>query len=666
MRKFWSKKRGAGISTPFAHQIKRDNTWVTLWLVLFVVLLSYYAPKLPLERLDNVVYDVQQRLQPDFVNNTEPPIALVIIDDQSLTALGHWPWRRKVYADLLMQLKQAKVVGIDLLFTSPNPAYPNDDQLLAEAIKNHGNVILPVYIDKTNQLIEPTPPLLEVATGLGFINIQPDADGVVRHIRLLRDLEQSIDSRMSRQLSSKQTAAHFSVAMVGATDDAEQLRNLDAHYKTPHLIPFVGPFGSFPTYPFSKVLNGDYPPDTFKNKYVIIGAWSSGLGDYYPTPFSSTENTSMSGVEILANATNNILKNHWFHKTPSWVQAIANILPVLFICIGLRQFSPRVAFFGTSLVVIALFVGNWILLHIFRVWLPISSALVGSLIAYPLWYWRSQETVLRYVDKQLSDLRQHNPGLSQALNISQVQFTLPARLNHLYKSIELLREAEQRREETLRFISHDMRAPQNSILALVEMQRHKNNLGPEQEQFYRRLEQYASNTLVLVDDFLDLARIESSAFELAPIVLNDLINQAMDEVWPNAAKKDIKLKYQETDELVWIQGHVAFLHRAFINLLDNAIKYSPPYTTVFCSLSTHKDLATIQIQDQGWGIPKEELPNIFNAFKRFHTGHTDNPKGTGLGLAFVNTVIARHQGRIEVESVENQGTVFSIHLPTID
>src|SRR5690625_3281405 len=95
MRRSWLNPRGAGSSTPFAHQIKRDNTWVTLWLVLFVALLSFYASSLPLERLDNVIYDFQQKLQPDFINHKEPPIALVIIDDLSLDELGHWPWRRK-------------------------------------------------------------------------------------------------------------------------------------------------------------------------------------------------------------------------------------------------------------------------------------------------------------------------------------------------------------------------------------------------------------------------------------------------------------------------------------------------------------------------------------------------------------------------------------------
>src|SRR5690625_5297416 len=611
MRRLWTKKNlFSNPTSAFAAQIRRDSWWVAFWLALFVVILSYSTPRLPLDRLDNNIYDFHLRLKSAQTNTDKSPIALIIIDDHSLKNLRHWPWRRKIYADLLEQLDEAKAVGIDLLFTNTNPAYPDDDKLLAEAIQTHGKVILPVYIDRSDQLEQPIFPLVEAAAGLGFINIQPDADGVVRHIKLFHDLRPEVRSGQenkrlqidnSPSISSKpksattdehfgsNTISHFSAALLSVTDDASRLDNYGAHYKAPHLNPFIGPFGSFPTYSFAKVLQGEYPPDTFKNKYVLIGAWSSGLGDYYPTPFSSTDNTSMSGVEILANATNNLLHHQWIHKAPTcltafastdhtsmpgveilanatnnllhhqwihkapnWLKALANVLPVIFICVSLRQLSPRHALFGTSLVIAALFIGNWLLLHHFHLWIPIGSALVGSIISYPLWYWRSQETVLRYVDKQLSELRQHNPGLSQALDISEVQLTLPARLNHLYKSIELLREAEQRRVETLNFISHDMRAPQNSILALVEVERQqkKQNDASEQELFYQRLEHYASNTLNLVDDFIDFARVESSAFELHPLVLNDLLNQAIDDIWPIATQKTITIHYQEPDKTI--------------------------------------------------------------------------------------------------------------------
>jgi len=651
----WLKSRlnfGHKPNSPFARQIRRDSWWVVFWLVLFVVSLSYLSPRLITERLDNLIYDFQQRLQPVSAVPTDPPIVLISIDNHSLKTLGHWPWRRAVYAQLLEQLEEAKVVGLDLLFSNANPAYPDDDRLLAQAMTDHGRVVLPIYINEHDEIEEPVPALRDSASGLGFINIQPDADGVVRRIQLQRTAQQ-------------QQLHHFSTAMLSAAKQPRRPQLSGLPFDQPQLARFNGPLGSFPNYPFVHVLNGDIPPETFKDKYVLIGAWSSGLGDFYPTPFSTSENTSMSGVEILANMVHNQLYDQWIHTVPDWLKALANTLPVLFIFLALRQLSPRIAFFCTLVVVVTVFLGSWLLLHVFYYWIPIGSALVGSIIAYPLWYWRSQETVLRYIDKQLSDLRRHNPGLSQALDVYDVQLTLPARLNHLYRAIEFLREAEQRREETLRFLSHDMRAPQNSILALVAMQRQQANPDDPQstDPFLHKLEQYACNTLDLVDDFLDLARVESSAFELRPLVINDLLSQALDDVWPLATNKHIQLNYDEPDHSIWILGHQSFLQRALTNLLDNAIKYSSEYTSIFCSIAITKEEVVLRIQDQGWGIPKEELASIFSAFKRLHTDVTDNPKGTGLGLAFVHTVVQRHRGRIEVKSTIGKGTVFQLSFP---
>src|SRR5699024_4556457 len=239
--------------------------------------------------------------------------------------------------------------------------------------------------------------------------------------------------------------------------------------------------------------------------------------------------------------------------------------------------------------------------------------------------------------------------------------------NHLYKSIELLREAEQRRVETLNFISHDMRAPQNSILALVdeERQQQNNENTAKQEQFYQRLENYASNTLNLVDDFIDFARVESSAFELQPLVLNDLVTQAIDDIWAIATQKNIAMHYQDPERIIWFQGHQSFLHRVLTNLLDNAVKYRPEHTTVFTSVSTHKDQPVIGIQDQGWGRPQAQLQHVFSALQRLRTAHPETPNGTGLGHAFDHTVIGSHRGQIEVESNLGQGTTFSIYLPLI-
>src|SRR5699024_4032513 len=175
MRRLWPKKNLLPNPTSaFAAQIRRDSWWVTFWLVLFVVILCFSTPRLPLERLDNIIYDFQLRLQPTPTVTDESPIALIIIDDYSLRTLGHWPWRRKIYAELLDHLCEAKAVCIDLLLTSSNPPCPEEDKDRADAIKEYGRIMSPVYINRNDRLQPPTPPLHKAAAGLGFVQIQRD------------------------------------------------------------------------------------------------------------------------------------------------------------------------------------------------------------------------------------------------------------------------------------------------------------------------------------------------------------------------------------------------------------------------------------------------------------------------------------------------------------
>src|SRR5699024_4150684 len=108
-------------------------------------------------------------------------IVIVAIDDNSIQELGIWPWRRARHAEVLQQLRSARAVALDLLLSEQNPAWPADDFILAEAIRQHGRVVLPVVIGETqNPITRPLPVLARAAAGLGYIDIHADSDGVVR------------------------------------------------------------------------------------------------------------------------------------------------------------------------------------------------------------------------------------------------------------------------------------------------------------------------------------------------------------------------------------------------------------------------------------------------------------------------------------------------------
>lgn len=638
-------------SALLAKQIQRDWWWITIGLVLFSALLSLFREELNLQRLDLTFYDFQVASGPKTPQPKQ--VALIIIDDDSIARMGYWPWRRIEYAKTLDYLGLAKAVGIDILFHDKNPSYPTDNLFLAYTIESHGRVVIPSMLNQDqSSLHKPIVTIEQAAAATGYINVYPDRDGVVRRSQLYTSI-------------SDFTHYHFALSLLKAGKDTQVLENiLHSPLGPTRLIPFLGPPGHFDTYSFADVVEGKFSPETFKDRYVLIGAWSSGLGDFYPTPLSTDQQTSMSGVEILANILENGLNGHWIRMFPQWVNALISILPIIFICVVLHHLTPRRALMSTIFVLSTVFLGNWLLLNMMDVWIPPTAGLLGTILAYPVWYWRSQETVLRHINNEISEMRLQDPALRLTLEGSSAHSSLPERLTHLHKAIELLRESQQRKEETLRFISHDMRAPQNSILALVKMRRN-NSLSLDADQMLDRVENYASTTLALVDDFMDLARVEAMELEFEPVCINDLLVDVCDDAWVRAQSKNIKVIFNEPEHGIWMNAYPPLFKRALSNLIDNAIKYSSENTRVTCLLDKKPNQVQITISDEGWGIPKESLPSIFQPFKRAHASQKDGPTGSGLGLAFVHTVISRHFGSIKVKSEVNVGTQFIITLPTI-
>src|SRR5690606_9342307 len=166
-----------------ARQIQIEWRLVTVVLLLLTVLLVLFRHELRISQIDRTLYDLQMKLAtPTPVDQS---IALVVIDDGSLKELGYWPWRRAEHAKLLEKLPDAKAVGFDIVFQDLNPAYPDDDLTFANALSKHGRAVLPLIVQPDFYDADlPLPLLAKAADQLGFINIFPDADGVVRRFQL--------------------------------------------------------------------------------------------------------------------------------------------------------------------------------------------------------------------------------------------------------------------------------------------------------------------------------------------------------------------------------------------------------------------------------------------------------------------------------------------------
>ena len=239
-----------------------------------------------------------------------------------------------------------------------------------------------------------------------------------------------------------------------------------------------------------------------------------------------------------------------------------------------------------------------------------------------------------------------------------------------------LRESERRRDEALRFLSHDMRSPQASILTLLEMQREEPGSMPV-ERLVERIGKYSRRTLNLADDFLRLANAERARpQDFSLLALDEVMRDAAEEAWSLASAKKIAVTIGDENHDAWVMGNRDLLARALINLLSNAIKYSPAETEVALTLQRDAGTWLLKVSDQGYGIADADMSRLFQRFTRLkHEGQPEED-GIGLGLVFVKTVVERHHGTIKVSSrvakTENgvrhgeSGTTFTVTLPAAE
>lgn len=227
---------------------------------------------------------------------------------------------------------------------------------------------------------------------------------------------------------------------------------------------------------------------------------------------------------------------------------------------------------------------------------------------------------------------------------------------HYLTDITDLARAEAEREEILQLLSHDMRAPQSTIIALLD--------GEVDADAKKRIEQNARRTMQLAQDFVEMARMGETEFAGEDVLLADLVREAADSLWPLAHERGIRFAFDVRSDGAFVLAEPDSLQRAICNLVDNAIKFSPDQGTVSISIDRARaePKIAVTIADQGRGIAENILPQLFT---RFASGgeQQGRAKGTGLGLTFVQAVIERHKGSIVAGNNPTGGARFTVELP---
>jgi len=251
-------------------------------------------------------------------------------------------------------------------------------------------------------------------------------------------------------------------------------------------------------------------------------------------------------------------------------------------------------------------------------------------------------------------------------------------LGHLIGSILVFHDTtdikrfESMRSDFVANVSHELRTPLTAIRGYVETLLHTPPADPQAgRQFLEIIDRHSERMSRLTEDLLTLSDLESGKVQLnlQPLEPGRLIQGVLEIFWDQAAKKRIRLTHTTASGLPKIAGDLDRLQQLFINLVDNAVKYTPVGGEVSLAAACapaqngHDGCIEIAVSDTGPGIPEKDLPRLTERFYRVDKARSRNLGGTGLGLAIVKHIVQAHRGELKIESAPRKGTTVRVRLP---
>lgn len=711
------------------------------------------------------------------IRATSQSIVIVGIDEESIHKIGPWPFPRQLHTKLLDRLKEADVVGFDLLFSA-------DDSYIELLQTDDVPVVMAaVALDYQGHLLAP-----DVSKNkwirIGHVETELGGDGIVRRVEPV-----------------KNGIASFAWVMAGRRPE-----QIDEPHKK-RLINFYGPEFTFLYVSYSDVLNGEYPPDFFKGRKVFVGSRALGLGDVHAIPFSW--HYPVPGIEIQATILNNLLDNSFLHRPVRLTWLFSILLLSLLFLIWARKNEVKntllnlavlgavggvsLLFFHRNIFINPVVPGFTIicgyLLHLGSIWVRVTrrvfdelqelnnrlkegvknfseavpaaaifsrqieeerraSGLLGgvglerwmnrlqcgihalglqnsfvqhllSTEAPPLVFWNRESGRVVTANARFHTLwRELHPQQSGPPDLAAFRVLLAnsrigkkkpqeeqkqkknthtsvfsgevaedivfcnsgrrffirvvyhevdrdiagfAGIIASFTDVTEIRELERLKGEVMNIVSHELKLPLTTILGYAEMLAER--VTGNDRRYAAEVARQAKRLAKMIEDFLDIARIESGKYTVNsfPVNLLDVMNDAIAAVEEAARAAKITVVPDFPAKVSALRGDEILLVQMVINLLDNAIKFSPPESVVHIALLETKNEFQLSVADEGRGISGEAKEWIFEKFTREEGEH--RASGFGLGLNFVRQVVQSHNGRISVRNGRERGAIFEIALP---
>lgn len=433
-------------------------------------------------------------------------------------------------------------------------------------------------------------------------DLRRDEDGMIRHI--------FSQSEAIPHLVEKITSKKLPTSRIGMT------------------INYRGSSHVFTQYSLSEILNDETPENAFAGKIILIGAETSA-SPLYLTPVGA-----LSRVETLAHITDDLLGNKWIRQWHVGFYALLFLGLTLFAVFLITQYPQSVAlvfmlWLGLSIAALSAWVFDS-----FYIWIP---ALSPSILLLATWV-----IFIGY----------------QANRIERLNF-------RLQQEQQYLQELEQLKNNFVSLISHDLKTPIAKIQAIVDrlLTQHPE---PELQEDLKSLRKSGDELNRYIQSILKVLRVESRDFKVNKEVadINEIIEEAIHQLRPLAAEKMIEIK-TDLEPMFSAEFDTTLIKEVLVNLIDNAIKYTPRGGQIGIQSSETEDSIFVKVQDNGEGIRPEDLDNVWGKFTRGKDQDLKS-KGTGLGLYLVKYFIELHGGKVRLESKVGTGSAVSFTLPLSD
>jgi signal transduction histidine kinase/Tfp pilus assembly protein PilF len=290
----------------------------------------------------------------------------------------------------------------------------------------------------------------------------------------------------------------------------------------------------------------------------------------------------------------------------------------------------------------------------------IFTALLAGVVILMLWFaWR--HLLMR---RHRNAIRLKNIALTRTLGERDVEIVRRTEVEaHLRIAMEAAEQANRAKSHFLANMSHELRTPLNAIIGFSELMAHGAIAGPKLREYASDINTSGQNLLAILNDILDMARIDAGTVVLADneVVLGEIVARALEEIEPSASAKDIR--FDDANRDLCLRGDDKRLRQILVNLLSNAVKFTAADGRIDIRIERAADGVDLVVRDNGVGIPDDKLAIVMEPFGQAESAYARLHGGVGLGLPIVKSLVQMHGGRFTLSCDSENGTVARVHLP---